>query len=137
MKGAGGTTGGIGRFFIGLIMFFSGSYLFFNAIQVTNNMHFGIGFGRGYGLFSVGNISITSGFILIPFMFGVGMIFFNSKNYFGWLLVILSLSALVFGIITNINFRLRPMTAFELITILVMMIGGLGLFLSSFKSYEK
>jgi hypothetical protein len=41
---------------------------------------------------------------------------------------------LVFGIISSINFRLRSMSSFELITIIVLAVGGLGLFLSSLKN---
>jgi hypothetical protein len=127
-KGAGGTDGGIGRFFIGLLMFIGGSYLFLNAVQVTNHFHL------GYGLFSLGGIRVTSGFVLIPFIIGVGMIFFNAENYIGWLLTIISLVMFVFGIITSIHFQMRPMSAFELLSILVLMVGGLGLFLSSLRA---
>jgi len=130
IKGAGGSEGGIGRFFIGLIMFVAGGYLFLNAVQVTNSFF-------GYGLFSLGSYQITSGYVLVPFMIGVGMIFFNSSNYVGWLLMIVSVIIIVFGIITSTHFHLRPMTAFELITIIVLMVGGLGLFLSSLRNYSK
>lgn len=131
IKGAGGSEGGTGRFFIGLIMFIAGGYLFLNAVQVTNS------FGFGYGLFSLGSYQVTSGYVLIPFMIGIGMIFFNSSNYIGWLLAVISIILFVFGIITSIHFVLRPMSAFELISIIVLMVGGLGLFFSSFRNYSK
>lgn len=131
IKGAGGTEGGMGKFFLGLLMFIAGSYLFLNAVQVTNHFHL------GYGLFSLGGIRVTSGFVLIPFLIGIGMIFFNASNYLGWLLAIASLIMLFVGIITSIDMHLRSMSAFELLTILVLMIGGLGLFLSSLRSSSK
>lgn len=37
MKGAGGSSGGIGHFFIGLIMMCGGFYMLLNAISVTSN----------------------------------------------------------------------------------------------------
>ena len=37
MKGAGGTSGGIGHFFIGLIMMCTGFYLLLNSISITSN----------------------------------------------------------------------------------------------------
>ena len=37
MKGAGGSSGGVGQFFIGLIMMIGGFYLFLNAISVSTN----------------------------------------------------------------------------------------------------
>lgn len=130
-KGAGGTEGGTGRFFLGLIMFVGGGYLLLDAIQVNN------GFYLGYGLFSIGRFQVTSGIILIPFMIGIGMLFFNAANYLGWLLAIASMVMLVFGVIASTHFSLRPMSALELIMILVLMVGGLGLFLSSFRSSSR
>ena len=61
------------------------------------------------------------------------MIFFNARSIWGWLLVGASLVMLVFGVITSIDFYMTRMTAFELILIIVLMVGGLGLFLSSFR----
>lgn len=127
MRGAGGTDGGIGRFFMGLVMMIAGGYLFLHNIQVS------IGFGLGYQVFSFWGFGITSGYVLIPFLFGVGIIFFNSRNILGWALAIASLVMLGVGVITQTRFHLRNMTAFELITILVLMVGGVGLFLSSLR----
>ena len=72
--------------------------------------------------------------ILIPMVFGIGMIFYNARNLIGWALAIGSLAALLFGVISNTHFVLRTMTAFELIVILVLLVGGLGLFLQSLRS---
>ena len=73
---------------------------------------------------------------MIPFMFGVGMIFYNSRNYLGWIIAAGSLVALIFGVISSINFRMRSMSAFDLIVILVLLVGGIGLFLSSLKKLD-
>ncbi|MBF0227342.1 MAG: hypothetical protein HQK76_18005 [Desulfobacterales bacterium] len=127
MNGAGGTSGGIGRFFTGLFMMIGGGYLFLNSIQVTNYFNF------GYSLYSLGTIRITAGMVLIPLIFGVSMIFYNGKTILGWILLSSSLVMLTFGVISSINFRFRSMTAFELIMILVLFFGGIGLFLSSLK----
>ncbi len=130
-RGAGGSQGGAGRFFIGLIMIIGGGYLFLDAIQVIN--HFG--FGRSF--YSIGGVHLTTGMVLVPLIFGIGFIFYNSNNPLGWLLSFASLIMLGFGIISSIEFRLRHMSAFELITILVLLIGGIGLFLSSLRDYDK
>lgn len=131
--GAGGTEGGIGRFFVGVIMLVVGGYLFLNNIRVDHSLQFGLGFR----LMSVRGFSITSGYVLIPFVFGIGMIFYNAKNYVGWFLTIASLAMLGFGVITSVQLTLRHMTAFELISILVLTIGGLGIFLSSLKTFTR
>lgn len=130
-RGAGGSSGGTGSFFMGLLMLIAGGYLFLDSIRVTNS------FGLGYSLFSYGRFHMTGGMVLIPLIFGVGLIFYNSKNILGWALSIASLVMLSFGIIQSINFSLRGMSAFELITILVLIAGGAGLFLSSLRNYDK
>lgn len=134
MKGAGGTSGGIGQFFIGLIMMTGGFYLLLNAISVTSHFAFS---SRLYGFSGFGgHFAITSGMVMIPFMLGIGMVFYNSRNILGWLLTITSISALIFGVISSIHFTFKSMSAFDLIVILVLAIGGLGLFLRSLKSFD-
>ena len=132
VKGAGGTEGGVGQFMMGFLMMCGGGYMLFNAIRVTTN------FGMGYSLYRFGGgFSISSGMILIPFMFGVGMIFYNSRNVIGWLLSVGSLAALVFGVISSIQFRMASMSAFDLIVILVLLVGGIGLFLRSLHNFNQ
>ncbi|NJO01103.1 MAG: hypothetical protein HC880_04840 [Bacteroidia bacterium] len=128
MKGAGGTDGGTGRFLLGLIMLVGGTYLLLRSIHVN--------FHLGYSLYSYGSFHVTSGFVLIPFMFGVGMVFYNARNIIGWLLTGGSLVALIFGVLVSTQFSLRHMDAFELLLILVLTVGGLGIFLSSFRSFS-
>jgi uncharacterized protein len=129
-SGAGGSKGGVGRFFIGLAMIVAGGYLFFDSIRVTHN------FGFGRALFSYGGFDLTTGMVLVPFIFGVGMIFYNAKNWLGWLLAGASLVMLAFGIIASIRFRFQSMSAFDLMVILVLFVGGIGLFLSSLREYD-
>jgi len=133
VKGAGGTSGGIGHFFIGLIMMCTGFYLLLNSISVSSNF----GSGRLYNLSGYGmNYGITSGMIMIPFIFGVGMVFYNGKNWLGWLLTLGSIASLIFGVIASIRFHFVNMSAFDLIVILALAIGGLGLFLRSLKTSD-
>lgn len=128
MNGAGGSSGGIGHFFLGLVMMCGGFYMLLNAITVSSSFAFS---SRLFGLGS--SFGVTGGMIMIPFIFGIGIIFFNSRNIIGWLLTIGSLTALIFGVISSVQFNLRTMSSFELIVILVLAVGGLGLFLRSLK----
>jgi hypothetical protein len=127
MKGAGGTSGGTGQFFLGLVMMCGGFYLLLNSVVVSS------GFGLGVRLFGIGGLGITGGIILIPLIIGVAMIFYNARSALGWLLAIGSLAGLVFGVIASLSMSLRTMSAFELICILVLAFGGLGLFLRSLR----
>ena len=134
LKGAGGTDGGIGQFLIGIIMMIAGFYLLLNSIYVSSS------FGLTARLFSFGAGNawgVTTGMVLIPFIFGVGIIFYNARNWLGWLLAGGALVALIFGVIASLRFGFRGMSAFDLIVILVLSMGGLGLFLRSLQSFKK
>jgi hypothetical protein len=126
MNGAGGTDGGIGKFVLGVLMFIIGLYLMLDSIQVYNN------FSLSYS-FQFGPMSLTSGFLLIPFMIGVGMIFYNHKNFIGWILAVGAVGLIIVGVITSVHFVLRQMKSWELLLILVLLVGGIGLFLNSLK----
>jgi hypothetical protein len=126
--GAGGTPGGIGSFLLGLVMMCAGFYLLLSSIVVTQS------FGFGMSLYQVGPVGISSGMVLIPMVFGIGMIFFNGRSIGGWVLAVGALAALVIGVFVNTHFALRPMSLFDLLTILVLAVGGLGLFLRSLRS---
>ena len=105
--------------------------MLFNSITVSSH------FGLGYHLWNIGRVGITSGMIMIPFIFGVGIIFYDSKKWYGWLLAGGSLVALIFGVISSIHFRFRAMSSFDLIVILVLCVGGVGLFLRSLRGYSQ
>ena len=90
-------------------------------------------FGLGNTMYSIGGFPVTTGLVLVPFAFGIGMIFYNSRNWLGWLLMLGSVIALVVGVIASINFSLVGMSAFDLLMILVLLIGGVGLFLRSLR----
>jgi len=125
MKGAGGTPGGVATFLIGLVMACGGFYLLLNSIVLRTN------FGFGYRVYSIGGYGITSGMIMIPFLFGVAMIFYNRRSSLGWLLAIGSVVSLIFGVLSTVNFTLRGMSAFDLMVILILAFGGIGLLLRS------
>ncbi len=115
------------RSFMGFIMFVGGLYLMLSAIRVDMGSMFR---GGHSALYNVGGFGITSGSILIVMMLGIGMIFFNARNPIGWLVAVGSVAALIFGVLFNTRFSLYGQSAFDLIVILVLLCGGLGLLLS-------
>lgn len=124
-RGAGGTRGGEGNFFIGIVMMIAVGYFLLRGIMVRPQ------FGLGNAMYSIGGFPVTTGLVLVPFAFGVGMIFYNSRNWIGWLLAGGSVVALVVGVIASINFTLVRMSAFDLLVIIILLVGGIGLFLRS------
>jgi len=90
----------------------------------------------GTGTFLIGLAMMIAGgygMILIPFIFGVGLVFYNSRNWIGWLLAIGSVIALVAGVIANLTLQFGRLNAFDLLVILVLLFGGVGLFLRSLR----
>lgn len=126
-RGAGGTEGGVGAFLFGLTMMVAGGYLLLRGIVVRPV------FGFGTVAFGFGGAQITTGMILIPFIFGVGMIFYNSRWWLGWILAVGAVVALIVGVIANLNIQLATMSLFDFMVILVLLVGGLGLFLRSLR----
>lgn len=127
-RGAGGSSGGTLEFFLGLLMASAGAYLLLDNIIVSSN------WGMGVPLYRIGGgWNVTGGALLIPFMFGVGWIFYNSRAPWGWVLAAGSLAAIIFGVLMNLSISLRSMSLLSLLIILVLLVGGLGLFARSLR----
>ncbi len=127
LKGAGGTPGGVLHFVLGLSMMLGGLYLLASNIIVTS----GIGWGFGYSLYHFGGFGINAGSLLISFMVGVGMLFFNGKSILGWIVSIGSLGAIVFGVIMSLRIGMKTMSLLDISIILLLIAGGFGFFLRS------
>jgi hypothetical protein len=123
VAGAGGSPGGLAPFFLGIAMTIAGGYLLLNALRVLH--------GFGGGLYSIGGFNVTGGMILIPFIIGTGIIFYDATKWYGWALAAGSLLALIIGAVASVRFSFEGMTAFDLILILVLFFGGMGLVLRS------
>jgi len=119
--GAGGTPGGVGQFFIGLVMAVVGVYLFLNQVQVTTSFW---SFGRFGGF----------GPTLLPLLVGVGVLFYNGKSIVGWLLTGLGLAIILAGVLMNMDIYFRQTTLFNTIVMLGLLFGGLGLIARSLRS---
>jgi len=119
--GAGGTPGGVGQFFIGLVMVVVGVYLLLNQVQVTTSFW---SFGRFGGF----------GPTLLPLLVGVGVLFYNGKSIVGWLLTSLGLAIILAGVLMNMDIYFRQTTLFNTIVMLSLLFGGLGLIARSLRS---
>jgi hypothetical protein len=121
LHGAGGTPGGIGEFFVGLVMAVVGGYLLLNQVTVAT------GFWAlwGYNAF---------GLTLVPLLAGIGWLFFDGSSVLGWLLVILGAVIIFVGIIANLHIYFRPTSLFNTLIMLGVLVGGLGLIARSLRS---
>jgi uncharacterized protein len=124
-RGAGGSPGGSMQFIIGLVMACTGLYMLLDNIVVSQ------GFNLGYALYRVpygGGWNVTGGGLLIPFMFGVGWIFYHARAPWGWILAVSALAAIIFGVLMSLSISIQTMSLLNLLIILVLTVGGLGLF---------
>lgn len=129
IEGAGGTSGGFVSFLIGLVMTIIGGFLFMNHVKVgTHALWF-------FGRYNWGPLN-SWGIILIPLLFGIGFLFFNAKSIIGWILTIAGALIIFISIITSINFRFPEMSLFNLIIMLVLLVGGIGLIIRSLKAVK-
>ena len=113
-EGAGGTPGGMGEFLLGLGMAVAGAYLLASSVTVSS----GSWHVWGYNAF---------GLSLVPFIFGVGLLFYNGRSKVGWLLLFAGVVIILAGIIMNLHIYFQPTSLFGTIVMLVLLAGGVGL----------
>jgi hypothetical protein len=120
-RGAGGTSGGIGLFLLGLGMAVAGGWLLTNQVTVTSNYWHMWGY-NGFGL------------SLIPLILGIGFLFFNGRSVIGWLLTFAGAVIIFVGILTNLDIYFRPTSLFNTLLMLVLLAGGIGLVARSLRA---
>ncbi len=127
--GAGGTPGGVGIFLIGFAMACMGGWLLTNQVTVSSEY-----FASGFMMPFVNYRMNAFGLSLIPFIFGIGFLFFDAKSIAGWLLTIAGLVIILAGILLCLHIYFQPTSLFNTLLMLVLLFGGLGLVLRSFKA---
>ena len=122
MKGAGGTSGGIGAFFVGLAMAASGGYLLTNQVTVSS------GFSAWFG-------PHTFGLSLLPLVVGTFVLFFDGKSVLGWTLTAAGALFIFLGVLMNLRVYFEPTSLYNTVVMIVLLAGGLGLVARSLKPY--
>jgi hypothetical protein len=125
LRGAGGTPGGIKHFVVGFIMAVVGGFLLMNQVKVHTGIWSFFGFGGGFGI------------SLIPFLFGVALLFFNGKSIIGWFLTIGGFLVILAGVIANLQIYFVPTSLFNTIIMLVLLVGGLALIFRSLRTFPE
>ncbi len=123
-KGPGGTSGGLGEFLVGFVMAVAGFWLLTNQVHVTTG---------GWRLWGYNAFGLS----LIPFIVGVGAMFFNGRSVIGWLLTLAGLVIVLAGILVNMSIYFRPTSLFNTLLILVLLAGGIGLLVRSLAEHHK
>ncbi len=123
IQNVGGTPGGTRTFLLGIIMLVVGGYLLFNQVQVNGGYWRFSVFGQGYGT--------SFGITLLPLLFGIGILFGNGKSLVGRALTALGFLAIIVGIIVNLDIHFRQTSLWNTLTMLILIVGGLGLIIRS------
>jgi hypothetical protein len=122
IRNVGGTPGGGRTFLLGLIMAVAGGYLLFQQVQVHG------GYWSWGGLGGTGR---SFGITLLPLLFGIGILFVNGKSFIGRLLTFGGALVIVVGIIANLDIHFRQTSLWNTLTMLVLLVGGIGLIVRS------
>jgi hypothetical protein len=123
MKGAGGTTGGIGMFFGGAALVVAGAYLLLTRVSVVS----GGWLFYGYNAF---------GLTLFPLLIGIGILFYNGRSILGWLLTAAGALIILVGIVANLHIYFQPTSLFDTLLMLGLLAAGIGLVARSLRAIE-
>ena len=122
IQGAGGTPGGLGQFFLGLVLAVAGGYLLTQQVMVS---------GGSWSLWGYNSFGLS----LVPFLIGVGFLFFDGRSKVGWLLLVVGLVIIFAGILVNLEIYFRPTSLFNTLLMLVLLVAGIGLLARSLRSH--
>jgi predicted membrane channel-forming protein YqfA (hemolysin III family) len=119
-RGAGGTSGGVPMFLLGVAMAAAGAFFLTSRVVVhTGGWRFW-GFS-GFGL------------SLIPLLIGVGFLFYDGRSLIGKLLTFVGVVIIFAGILLNLDIYFQQTPLFATLMMLVLLAGGVGLVLRSLR----
>ena len=127
-EGAGGTTGGVGEFFIGVLVAAIGFYLLFSHVQVHSSY---------WNFMGMGGAGHSFGISLIPLLFGIGILFVNGKSMLGWFLSVGGLLFILAGILVSLDIYFRSTSLMNTIIMLGMIAAGLGLIVKGLRPHKQ
>ncbi len=127
IRGAGGTPGGIGTFFMGLALAVCGGYLVLNQVQVTSAFTF---FGL-WGWSRPGGFGLT----MLPMLLGIGFLFFDSKSKLGWAFCVGGALIIVLAILMSLSIHWEPTSLLNTLLMFGMLAAGLGMIFRSLRAY--
>ena len=122
IQNVGGTPGGTRTFLLGMIMAIAGGYLLFHQVQVSG------GYWNWSGL---GGSGRSFGITLLPLLFGVGILFVNGKSFVGRFLTFGGALVIIVGVIANLDIHFQQTSLWNTLTMLVLLVGGIGLVVRS------
>ena len=108
---------------MGLGLIVAGGYLFMQQVVVSSG-HWTL---WGYDAF---------GLSLVPFLIGLGVVFYNGKSVLGWFLVSAGILIILAGIIANLRVYFAATSLYNTLAMLGMIAIGVGLVARSVREHE-
>ncbi|MDF1501643.1 hypothetical protein [Roseisolibacter sp. H3M3-2] len=121
-RGAGGTPGGIGEFLLGAALAVAGGWLLTNQVTVSS------GYWQLWGMSAFG-------LSLLPLLLGIGLLFFDGRSAWGWVLTAGGAVIILTGIVTNLHVYFRPTSLFNTLVMLGLLAAGVGLIARSLRAH--
>jgi uncharacterized protein len=118
--GAGGTSGGTGLFFFGLALAVAGGWMLTSQVTVQTG---------SWTLFGMNAFGLS----LVPFILGVGLLFFDGSSKAGFLLLFSGVVIILAGIIMNLSIYFQPTSLFNTLMMLGMLATGVGMVLRALR----
>lgn len=106
-------------FLVGIVLVSIGLFLLTQQTVVT--MH--------WYTWMFGSFKLATGLILVPFIIGIVMLFFNPKSLLGKIFTIVGICIIVATIIMSINIVFKSTSLFNFILMIGMIAAGSGLLL--------
>jgi len=122
----GGTPGGAGSFFAGLLVMGVGVYMVFDRVTVHTS------FWRFFG-----GAQTSFGVTLLPLLAGVGFLAFNGKSLLGWVLAAGGVALILVGVLMNLDIYFQPTSLFATLVMFGLIAGGLGLFAKGLRPHRE
>ena len=129
LRGAGGTPGGVGTFFVGLLCTVVGGYLVLNQVQVSSSFSF-------FGLWGW-NRPAGFGLTMLPLLIGIGVLFFDGKSKLGWILSVGGLLTILAAVLMSLSIQWAPTSLFNTLLMFGLLAGGMGLIARSLRAYPE
>jgi hypothetical protein len=133
VRGSGGTDGGVGLFFFGLLMAVGSVYLFFDSVRVMTGQgglfSGAMGAGRGHGRM----IDTTSmGILFVPFFIGVFSLFVDAHRRWAWWLTYIGIAVLAIEVLSRVRFIIDTKMT-HLLGMFVLFAAGCALMFRSYR----
>lgn len=106
-------------FFMGLLCFGAGIFMVFQATDVRFVWY----------SWRFGGLNIPTGFVIIPLLIGIGLLFYNSKSIISWVVTILGLIIVLLTIIMSVTIAFRTTSLFMFVLMFGFILAGAGLLL--------